>query len=249
MGMEIIRKWEPDDFELETNTIWSFPERGTWATHDGGWRGNWSPYIPRNLILRYTQEGDWVLDQFVGGGTTIVEAKLLNRNSIGIDVNDSAIERCKQKISFQHPGAEGKVYLQKGDARKIDFVKSGSIDLICMHPPYADIIQYSENIEADLSLLSENDFLCEMRAVAAESFRVLKDGKHCAVLMGDIRENGFIRPLSYEVMKIFEDAGFRLKEMIIKEQHNCHSTKYWNSRGKINNFLLIAHEHLFVFKK
>ena len=77
-----IKKWEPEDFELEMTTHWSFPRRGDWATHDAKWRGNWSPYIPRNIILRYSQEGDLVLDQFAGGGTTLVEAKLLNRDII-----------------------------------------------------------------------------------------------------------------------------------------------------------------------
>ena len=38
-----ITKWEPDGFELEMNTVWSFPKRGDWATHDATWRGNWSP--------------------------------------------------------------------------------------------------------------------------------------------------------------------------------------------------------------
>lgn len=56
-----IKKWEPEDFELEMTTHWSFPKRGDWATHDAKWRGNWSPYIPRNIILRYSQEGDLVL--------------------------------------------------------------------------------------------------------------------------------------------------------------------------------------------
>ena len=65
-----IKKWEPDNFELELNSVWSFKERGDWATHDAKWRGNWSPYIPRNLILRYTNEKDLILDQFIGGGTT-----------------------------------------------------------------------------------------------------------------------------------------------------------------------------------
>ena len=59
-----ITKWEPEDFELEMTTHWSFPKRGDWATHDAKWRGNWSPYIPRNILLRYSQEGDLVLDQF-----------------------------------------------------------------------------------------------------------------------------------------------------------------------------------------
>ena len=125
-----ITKWEPEDFELEMTTHWSFPKRGDWATHDAKWRGNWSPYIPRNLLLRYSKENDLVLDQFAGGGTTLVEAKLLNRNIIGVDVNDVALARCKEKVSFEHEGANGKVYLHKGDARKMDFVPDESIDLI-----------------------------------------------------------------------------------------------------------------------
>ena len=99
-----IKKWQPDDFELEMNTVWSFPKRGDWATHDAKWRGNWSPYIPRNILLRYSNENDLVLDQFSGGGTTLVEAKLLNRNIIGVDVNDIALARCKEKIEFEHEG-------------------------------------------------------------------------------------------------------------------------------------------------
>ena len=81
-----------------------------------------------------------VLDQFVGGGTSLVEAKLLNRNIIGIDINPRALERCKNKIAFDN--GEGKVVIRKADARNLDFIKDDSIDFICTHPPYADIIQY-----------------------------------------------------------------------------------------------------------
>lgn len=244
-----IVKWEPEDFELEMTTHWSFPKRGDWATHDAKWRGNWSPYIPRNILLRYSQEGDLVLDQFAGGGTTLVEAKLLNRNIIGIDVNDMALARCREKVNFAHAGADGKVYIYKGDARNLDFVSDDSIDLICTHPPYADIIHYSENIPEDLSLLKVGDFFVEMKKVAAESYRVLKKDKFCAVLMGDTRKKGYMIPMSFEVMRIFAAAGFKLKELIIKEQHNCRATGYWKTNSVKYNFLLIAHEYLFVFRK
>ena len=149
MSAKRIKQWEPENFELETTTLWSFPERGKWATHDAKWRGNWSPYIPRNILLRYSQAGDWVLDQFAGGGTTLVEAKLLNRNIIGADVNETALARCREKVEFEHPGADGKVYIHRGDARDLSLIKTGSIDLICTHPPYANIIQYSEDIKED----------------------------------------------------------------------------------------------------
>ena len=42
MAEKKIKKWEPEDFELEMTTHWSFPKRGDWATHDAKWRGNWS---------------------------------------------------------------------------------------------------------------------------------------------------------------------------------------------------------------
>lgn len=151
--MKKITKWQPDDFELEITTHWSFPKRGDWATHDAKWRGNWSPYIPRNIILLYSQEGDIVLDQFAGGGTTLVEAKLLKRNIIGIDCNDVALEHYREKTDFDYEPANGKVYIKKGDARNLGFLKDESIDLICTHPPYADIIKYSDGIAEDLSQL------------------------------------------------------------------------------------------------
>lgn len=242
-----IKLWEPKNFELEMTTTWSFPNRGNWATHDAKWRGNWSPYIPRNILLRYSREKDLVLDQFVGGGTTLVEAKLLNRDIIGIDVNDIALNRCKEKINFDY--GEGKVYLKKGDARNLDFIPDESIDLICTHPPYANIISYSDNIAGDLSLLKIPEFLEEMKKVAKENYRVLKKEKFCAVLMGDTRQKGYMIPMAFQVMEIFQEAGFKLKELIIKEQHNCRATGYWKTNSIKYNFLLIAHEYLFVFKK
>ena len=249
MRSKKITKWEPDDFELEMTTHWSFLKRGDWATHDAKWRGNWSPYIPRNILLRYSQEGDLVLDQFAGGGTTLVEAKLLNRNIIGVDVNDVAIARCREKVNFEHEGADGKVYIHKGDARHLDFIPDNSIDLICTHPPYANIIQYSENIPEDISHCNIADFLVQMKYVAKECFRTLKHGKFCAILMGDTRQKGHMIPMSFYVMKIFEDSGFILKELIIKEQHNCKATGYWRTNSVKYNFLLMAHEYLFVFRK
>jgi len=238
---------QPENFDLETNTVWAFPNRGKWATHDAKYRGNWSPYIPRNVILRYSAEGDTVLDQFVGGGTTAVEARLTHRNFIGFDINPDAVALSIQKCNFEFETACTST-ISLGDARSLD-LPNESIDLICTHPPYADIIQYSEGIEGDLSHLDIKAFLPEIYKVAEESFRVLKKDKFCAVLMGDTRKKGLVQPLAFETMTMFQLAGFRLKEIIIKEQHNCKATGYWKTNSIKYNFLLLAHEYLFVFKK
>ena len=55
--------------------------------------------------------------------------------------------------------------------------------------------------------------------------------------------------MSFEVMKIFQQAKFTIKEIIIKEQHNCKATGYWKTNSLKYNFLLLAHEYLFVFRK
>lgn len=248
MNNKKITEWQPKEFELQHKSVWSFPERGSWATHDSKYRGNWSPYVPRNIILRYSKEKDLILDQFAGGGTTLIEAKLLNRNIIGVDINPAAIDTCRLKTNFEYENS-GEVYLHNADATSLDFIASNSIDLICTHPPYGDIIKYSDGIKGDISNLDIISFEVALKRVAGESYRVLKSGKYCAVLMGDTRKNGGIVPLSFKLMNIFINAGFSIKEIIIKEQHNCKYTDYWAERSVRYNFLLLAHEYLFVFKK
>lgn len=237
---------KPNNFSPEKTTVWSFPERGNWATHSGEYRGNWSPYVPRNLILRYSNPGDWILDQFMGSGTTMIEAKLLNRNAVGIDINSHSVSLSKEKLNFECE-SQTEIILREGDATNLSFVKDNAIDFICTHPPYANIIKYSPNVKGDISLLEEHSFLDAINKVAAESYRVLKKGKCCAVMMGDKRNRGNVVPLGFQVMQRFLNAGFKTKEIIIKEQHNCRSTEKWSSMT--TNFYMLAHEYIFVFYK
>ena len=233
----------PNNFQLEPTTVWSFPDRGSWATHSGKYRGNWSPYVPRNLILRYSKPGEWVLDQLMGSGTTLVEAKLLGRNAVGIDINPQSVSISETNLKFQCE-TKSKIFAKKGDATNLNFIKDSYIDFICMHPPYANIIKYSNGIEGDISLLSVDEFLEKMNKVAIESYRVLKRGKMCAVMIGDVRKYGKVIPLGFRTMECFLRVGFINKEIIIKEQHNCRSTEYWQNQN--NAFLLLAHEYIFV---
>ncbi|HNW96449.1 MAG TPA: DNA methyltransferase [Candidatus Paceibacterota bacterium] len=243
-------KLHPDEFEIECTTVWAFPRRGNWATHTSNWRGNWSPEVARNLILRYSNEGDVLLDSMIGGGTTAIEAKILNRNIIYSDVNQQALDCTKRALAFE----VGNKAWQRGfkwDSRHLEKLKDDSIDFILTHPPYVDIIKYSDGkLVDDLSNIHDIEAFCdEMEKVAKEFYRILKPGKYCAILMGDTRRNKMYQPLAYRVMDRFLKAGLLLKEDIIKRQFNCRATGFWVKRSQESNFLLIMHEHLFVFQK
>ena len=277
--LEIGKKWrieafEPRNFEPETTTVWSFPDRGKWATHylNAKYRGNWAPQVARNLILKYSKKGEVVLDAFIGSGTTLVECKLLGRHGIGVDINYEALMLAWDRLNFEYnpkmyptleyfeeetkheeDWIEPNIKLYHGDARNLDKIKDESIDLIATHPPYASIIPYTKKArmeaKGDLSkVVSIEEFVNEMGKVASEFYRVLKPGKYCAILIGDTRRNKHYVPIAFRVMQAFLEQGFILKEDIIKLQHHMVGTVVWRKMGK-NDFYLIAHEHIFVFRK
>lgn len=254
-----VKTLHPSKFTEERTTVWSFKHRGNWATHSGEYRGNWSPYIPRNVILKYSEPGEIVLDYFCGAGTTAIEAKLLGRRCIALDINEKAVDLARKNLDFNlepqrlefinFPVQIYEPQILVGDARDLSFLRDNSIDLICSHPPYANIIHYTNSKEGDLSLLSVDDFLKEMSKVAIESFRVLKPGRQCAILIGDTRRKKHILPLGFKLISVFLDARFKLRELVIKRQHNCKTTGFWYASSLKHNFLLLTHEYLLIFEK
>jgi DNA modification methylase len=170
-------------------------------------------------------------------------------------INKDAAIVTLDRLNFSVPSLDVKnekpsIETYVGDARNLDKIPDGSIDLVATHPPYAGIISYSRSkVEGDLSSFSSIDkFLEEMRIIADESFRVLKPGKHCGILIGDTRKHKHYIPISIRVMQQFLETGFILREDIIKIQHKTKSTREnWTGGGY--DFYKIAHEHLYVFRK
>jgi len=259
-----LHKWSPQvkDFELPNTTVWDFPDRGNWATHEAKYRGNWAPQIPRSLILKYSKEGDVVLDSFVGGGTTLIEAWLNNRKSIGIDINPTGIKITKKRIKEMENenkskltlNTEFKPIIKQGNASdsikilsKLGF-SEGSINLICTHPPYLDALKYTKDIQGDLSRINDVELFCSgVQEIAATLYKLLKIGGYCAILMGDTRKRKSITPLGFLVMDRFLKEKFQLEDIIIKLQHKDKSNEFYYNKNFIKH--PIAHEYLFIFKK
>ncbi len=142
--------------EVWTDSLWIIPERDKSGKHDGFYHGNFIPQIPRQLILRYTKGNDVVFDPFVGSGTTAYEAESLGRHFIGIDIQPELIKHIKSKVDNKNYFAElitGDSTDQKTFSDIAEILnKKGrkNIQLAILHPPYADIIKFSNN-NKDLS--------------------------------------------------------------------------------------------------
>ncbi|OYT40183.1 MAG: DNA methylase [Desulfurococcales archaeon ex4484_58] len=275
-----IRRFYPEEKELTdiSTTVWSFPKRGSWATHRGDYRGNWPPQMARALILKYTKPGDTVLDPMIGSGTTCIEAKLLGRNCIGVDINYNAVILTLHRLYWLEKNIEkhsreelekllitngvdaslndildAKIEIYHGDACRLDKIDSDIIDLVATHPPYLNIIKYGrrrEKIVNDLSLTrSLKEYLELMKKISSEIYRVLKPGHHLGILVGDTRIHKHYVPITHYVLQVLLDTGFILREEIVKIQHKMKTTREIWSKLKQRDFLLIYHEKLFILRK
>lgn len=271
-----IKQYQPEQFELERTNTWSFPKRGSWATHKGNFRGNWPPQVARNIILRYSKPNETVLDLMCGSGTTLIECKVLGRNGIGVDINPACMLLTRDRLDFEYnpldpsfPKVSTRTYV--GDARNLNLIKDDTIDLIATHPPYANVISYSNRrnqVSGDLSFAhSLLGYLIGMKNIAEESFRVLRPGRFCAVLVGDTRKHRHHTPIAFRVMHAFLDVGFVLREDVVKFQWKTKSAReQWDhlskaaeecwvdidkeaKKGHYTDFLLLFYEHLFIFRK
>jgi len=79
-------------YNLQFDPTWDYKtDNTTYLTHDiHYYPAKFIPQIARRLIEEYSSEGDIILDPFVGSGTTLLEARLSNRNAIGVDLNPIA---------------------------------------------------------------------------------------------------------------------------------------------------------------
>ncbi len=256
---QAIPQWEPSTSEYSrfTTTLWDVPLRGTWAVHQPTYRGNWAPQIPRALLETYTRPGDLVLDPFVGGGTTLIEAVLLGRNAIGYDVSSFALELTNARLQELSRSADRhslyglpqvNVEARFGDARILEGITAASIDFVCTHPPYGDALQYSHNDTADLSLIKDPRlFLEALEACGRRFFQVLKPSAVCALLIGDLRHAGILHPFGFETFARFQAIGFIGENIIIKSQNKDRSTEFYFRDSPLS--LRLAHEYLLVFRK
>ena len=213
----------PYDENKNMCSVVSYPDRGPWG--DSSYRGNCSGHLVKDLILRFKCQS--VFDPSEGGGTVR-------------DVVAGINQYLRKDIEY-----EGRD-LRQGWNLMTSPLPDKQFDLAFYHPPYWDIIRYSEN-RYDLSNAQTLDEFEAMLNLCVERLsQVVKRGGIMAVLIGDKRKSGQYYPL-FKTLLMNDKIG-QLKAIIIKMQHNCRSDRATYEQS--NPFLIpIKHEYCLIFQK
>ena len=218
----------------QVTTLWEYPSQ-----HYGdGFQGNpdyigaTPSYIIWNLLQRYTQERDVVIDPMCGSGTTIDVCKDLKRKGLGFDVNPTRKD------------------ITKNDARKLP-LENSSVDFAFVDPPYSKHVDYSDDERCIGKLhASGTEYYDSMRQVIAEMHRVLKAGSYMGLYVSDSHEKkkGFF-PIGFELFGILKEY-FEPIDIISVVRHNK-TLEMGNYRKAADegNFYLRGFNYLFIMRK
>lgn len=245
--------------DIITDSLWIMDKRDNSGVHKSDYWGNFIPQIPNQMIRRYTKKGDCVLDTFAGCGTTLIEAQRLGRNSLGIELQPAVVEIANGLIQ-KEPNKFGTINkVEQGDSANTDYAnllsKYGikSLQFLIMHPPYFDIIKFSDN-PLDLSNSSSvEDFLERMRIITQKASGYLEKGRYFALVIGDKYHKGEWIPLGFLTMQEILKTGFTLKSIIVKNFEDTtgkrNQKELWRYRALVGGFYIFKHEYIFLFKK
>jgi len=253
-----LLRWKEYD-EIITDSLWILDKRDTSGAHLGWYWDNFIPQIPHQMMLRYTKKGDWVLDPFVGSGTTLIECRRLGINGIGIELNPDVARKANALVKKEYNKYKVNTEIIIGDSRMVDIKaildkhKIKQVQLLIMHPPYHDIIKFSKD-ERDLSnAKNAKEFLKMFGEVVDNATPFLEKGRYFALVIGDKYSKGEWIPLGFYCMDEVLKRGYLLKSIIVKNFEETRGKRnqkeLWRYRALVGGFYIFKHEYIMLFKK
>ncbi|HOM72165.1 MAG TPA: DNA methyltransferase, partial [Armatimonadota bacterium] len=223
---------------------------------------NYIPQIATQLFTRYTKQGDIVLDLFLGSGTTAIEALNRGRRCIGVELKPELVEHVRGKIPDESLDRE--IFALQGDStdpqtaervrQVLGDLGESHAQLLILHPPYWDIISFSQNPSDISNAESLEDFLDGFARVAKNGFDLLEPGRFAGLIIGDKYSSGELIPLGFLTMQVMTDTGFKLKSIVVKniegnEIGKGRTNNLWRYRALAGGFYLFKHEYVIIFEK
>lgn len=253
-----LNRWK-DYEDIVTDSLWLVDRRDGSGVHRADYWGNFIPQIPQQMMQRYTKQGDWVLDPFAGSGTTLIEGQRLGRNTIGIELQATMGARIRQRLAEEPNPYHVVLDVVDGDSTALDYAavlqryQQTRVHLVIMHPPYFDIIKFSDDPRDLSNAASLPHFLTMMGNVVDRTARVLERGRYLVVVIGDMYVRGDWIPLGFHTMQDILQRGFSLKSIVVKNFEDTAGKRgqqeLWRYRALVGGFYVFKHEYIFIFRK
>lgn len=249
--------------DIATNSLWIISSRSQAGMHRGKYHGNFVPQIPYQAIRRFTVPGDIVLDPFLGSGTTLIECRRQGRHGIGIELVDSIARDAKSRIEAEANPHEVWHHVITGDStddQTIERVRDileqngcSQVQLIIMHPPYHDIIKFSEDPRDLSNALTLRDFLDSFGQVVRNTYSLLQRNRFLVVVIGDKYSAREWIPLGFYTMQAVQSAGYTLKSIVVKNMEGNRAKRnlenLWRQRAFKGEYYIFKHEYILFFQK
>jgi 16S rRNA G966 N2-methylase RsmD len=253
-----LNRWKEYN-DILTDSLWILDKRDNSGAHNAGYWGNFIPQIPNQLLRRYTKQGEWVLDPFLGSGTTLIECKRLGRNGIGVELLPEVVDMANKNISSEENKFNAKIEIINADSAELNFKQElekrniKSVQFLIMHPPYWDIIKFSKNNKDLSNAKSVDEFLHLLGKVVDNTYDILDKDRYFAIVIGDKYSQGEWIPLAFYTMNEVLKRGYILKSIIIKNfeetKGKMNQKELWRYRALVGGFYIFKHEYIFLFKK
>ncbi|OOF49496.1 DNA adenine methylase [Rodentibacter trehalosifermentans] len=250
-----LNNWR--ELDINTNSLWLINERNKTGKHKNIYHGNFIPQIPNQLIKRYTRENEVVFEPFMGSGTTLFECENLNRQYIGFDINREIITYVDNMMRDSGFNDFHIMHCNSMDFLKTERIFSKiqkTVQFILMHPPYMDIIKFTNDCN-DLSQISNiNEFINKFKIVCQNVLRYLDKGRYFAVVIGDVYKNSEVLPLAFYCMDMIKrNFKVKLKGIVVKNiegnRGKFGTQGIWRYRALSSDYYIFKHEYIMVFKK
>ena len=261
-----MSRWKDYIGDVITDSLWLLGARDRTGPHVGDYHGNFVPQIAYQVITRFTRRYEIVLDLFSGMGTTLIECRHLGRHGIGVELNQSVINRSSERISQATNVFDVTTELIHGNSTKeetmnqvrqtIEELGMSQAQHVILHPPYWDIIQFNGGADpGDLACAPTREIFLDMfEQVTKHAYDLLESKRFMTLVIGDKYAKGEWIPLGFECMNVCRRLGFRLKAINVKdiqgnEKGKGKSGNLWKYRALKQGFYVFKHEYIIIFQK